>query len=426
VNDETKNIFCNLTSKTIAELITKAEVTVCYSAPSIQIEPAQALVEVSKRIGVEMLTVSIDFDEITLRFGYGTLEAINLLREAGIVVNHAQGIRQALLIVDDDGYSYTPTALYLELENTTAINALRLSLEQTKEALTRLSPAAKAIAVAQATTDEEKERLSNLPIEITSIEVDVERFQRVDESLKKAPPVKFDVARQVRVFESYLQYVELSLTGVAIQRHKLAIPASIQKLGSSSDLEGRLKTTFDLIEKNDVLSSKTLEKDFNKIREDFTKSLGKSHGRVLLKAKKELFQQRIGDFEIKLTSHQDKVLKDLQSLLDNSREQIVEYYIPLVMKTPPDVLLGQLIEELTEVNAKTWLNRELERVFPKVETIVKEMKIETRFKDVTFETLNQEDFLKILKEAYPDVEWNKPYNDFVAAKENIDQNLPKV
>lgn len=123
MNNETKNIFCNLTSKTIAELITNAEVTVCYSAPSIQIEPAHALIEVSKRIGVEMITVSIDFDEITLRFGYGTLEAINLLREAGIVVNHAQGIRQALLIVDDDGYSYTPTALYLELENTTAINS---------------------------------------------------------------------------------------------------------------------------------------------------------------------------------------------------------------------------------------------------------------------------------------------------------------
>jgi hypothetical protein len=48
MNSETKNIFCNLNSKIIAELIRDAEVTVCYSAPSIQIEPAQALVDVSK------------------------------------------------------------------------------------------------------------------------------------------------------------------------------------------------------------------------------------------------------------------------------------------------------------------------------------------------------------------------------------------
>jgi hypothetical protein len=52
-------------------------------------------------------------------------------------------------------------------------------------------------------------------------------------NLKEAPPVRFDLARQVRVFEPYLQYVELSLTGAAIQRHRLAIPPSIQKLGAA-------------------------------------------------------------------------------------------------------------------------------------------------------------------------------------------------
>jgi hypothetical protein len=30
-------------------------------------------------------------------------------------------------------------------------------------------------------------------------------------------PVRFDIARQVRVFNAYLQYVELKLTGAAIQ-----------------------------------------------------------------------------------------------------------------------------------------------------------------------------------------------------------------
>jgi hypothetical protein len=413
-----ENIFCNLTSKRIAELISEAETTVCYSAPSIQLEPAQALVEASKKLGVEMLTVSIDFDERTLRLGYGSLEAINLLREAGMIVNHAEGIRQALLIVDDDGYSYTPTPLYLEAENTTAINALRLSPEQTKEALTRLSPAAKAIAVAQATTIEEKERISNLPVEITSIEVDVERFKRVDESLKLAPPVKFDIARQVRVFESYFQYVELSLTGVAIQRHKLAIPISIQKLGAGKDLEGRLKTTFDLIEKNDALSSKILEGEFNEIRDNFAKSLGKNHGRVLSKAAKPLFEKRIEEFQIKLKNHQTKVEEELQMLLNNSRKQVIDYYKPTVMKNPPDSLRGQLLSEaLSEEDVECWLDSELERVFPKSESIIKEMKIEKRYKDVTFETLNQSDFLIAIKEKFPKMEWDKTYRDFIAAGE---------
>jgi hypothetical protein len=423
MNNITKNIFCNLTSKTIAELIRNAEVTVCYSAPSIQIEPAQALVDVSERLGVEMLTVSIDFDERTLRFGYGTLEAIHLLREAGIVVNHADGIRQALLIIDDDGYSYTPTALYLEAENTTTINALRLSPEQTKEALTRLAPAAKAIAIAQATTVEEKERLSNLPIEITSTKVDTERFNQVDESLKQAPPVKFDVTRQVRVFEPYFQYVELSLTGVAIQRHKLAIPVSIQKLGEGKELEGRLKTTFDLIGKDSTLSSKSLEKEFNDIREDFTKSLGKNNGRILLKAARSFFEKELIAFQKKLEDHQGVVKENLQTYLDQSQNQIVDYYKQKVIDSPPNSLLGQLTGELQEKDAELWLNKQLAHVFPKADEIINEMKFETRFKDVTFETLNQPDFLTIIKEAYPGLDWDKPYDDFIAAKENTDEKL---
>jgi hypothetical protein len=88
----------------------------------------------------------------------------------------------------------------------------------------------------------------------------------VKQQLEQAPPVRFDVARQVRVFIAYLQYVELKLSGAAIQRHRLAIPSSIQKLGGSKDLEGRLRTTFDLIERGDKLSSKALEDALNEIR----------------------------------------------------------------------------------------------------------------------------------------------------------------
>ena len=62
------------------------------------------------------------------------------------------------MIVDNDRYTFTPTPLYLEAEpnNDKAINALRLSTDQVAEALARLSPSAKAIAIAQAKTTEDK------------------------------------------------------------------------------------------------------------------------------------------------------------------------------------------------------------------------------------------------------------------------------
>ena len=38
-------------------------------------------------------------------------------------------------------------------------------------------------------------------------------------------------------------------------------------------------------------------------------------------------------------------------------------------------------------------------------------------KDVTFETLNRQDFLDTLQEAFPRVNWEKPHEEFRAAGE---------
>jgi len=138
--------------------------------------------------------------------------------------------------------------------------------------------------MAQAQTPAEKQAIASLPLDMTSNPLTDEKYAEVGIELDEVPPVRFDLARRVRVFEPYLQYVELSLTGAAIQRQRLAIPPNIQKLGGTEDLERRLRTTFDLIEKGSKFSSKPLEDALNEIRKNFTPSLGKDHGRLVLKA----------------------------------------------------------------------------------------------------------------------------------------------
>ena len=46
------------------------------------------------------------------------------------------------------------------------------------------------------------------------------------------------------------------------------------------------------------------------------------------------------------------------------------------------------------------------------------IQLEVNYKDVTFDTLNGEDFLKSIKEAYPEVDWDKAYKEFRAAGES--------
>ena len=97
----------------------------------------------------------------------------------------------------------------------------------------------------------------------------------------------------------------------------------MQGLGATKDIENRLRTTFDLIEKNSDLSSKPLEDELEQLRKDFTRPLGKPWGRVLLRSVRPVFDERICEFRKKLDEHRKKVESELEAKLKASRQQVV-------------------------------------------------------------------------------------------------------
>lgn len=413
-------LFTDFSSNRIAELIWRASSRVLYAAPGIHDGPAVALVKLKERSLPPELTISLDFDERTLRMGYGSLTAVELLRKASIELAHYPGFRSGILIVDERGWIFSPVAHYLEDEpqSDETPNAIELSPAQVEAFAIRFCPASRQQAIKEAATPEVAAQVAELPLELGAVQVKDVYFEEVKKAIETAPPVKFDVVRQVRVFEPYLQYVEIKLTGAAIQKHKVRIPADIQKLGSSKDLKGRLRTTFDLIEKSSSLSSKALEDDLNEIRKNLTPSLGKNHGRVVLKNGKPRLEQRIAELNSKLEKHQETVRETLQIKLTMSREQVVEYYLPLAMKNPPDAAFGQSLSgDPTESQLRKWLDRRLTNIFPDADHLIHKMTLDVSFKDVTFETLNRPDFLESVKDAFPDVDWDKAYKEFRAAGE---------
>ena len=411
-------LFETLTSPHIAHLCSGARHGVYYAAPGIQTEPADALCALAKSLGADLIQVFVDFDERVFRMGYGNVEAVKALQEAGITVQSSPGLRTGLLVVDGEGYIFTPTALYLEADVRPegALNAMRMTRDQVREALSRLSPAAKAVAVAMAKTPEEKAEIEATAVEVTSEPVRPEVIQAVEKRIEMAPIVKFDLARQVRVYSSYLQYVELKLTGASVERRRITIPAGIQKLVGAKDLEGRLRTTFDLIAKNSELSAKPLVDRLNSLRADFTRSLGKDHGRVVLKSAKPLLDERLAELSADLETHQTNTEAALQIQLDGSKAAIVDLYTQDVVTNPPDAVRGMGGIDL-EKSAKSWLNSQLDRVFPSAKGLVGKMSLSSQYKDVTFGTLNDPGFVKTVKEAFPDNDWEKVHDEFQAAGE---------
>ena len=138
----------------------------------------------------------------------------------------------------------------------------------------------------------------------------------------------------------------------------------------------------------------------------------------MLKSAKPHLEKRLETFRISLEAHQKKVAEELQGQLDQSRKQIIDYYLPRVIENPPDAMLGQLLREKpTEDDGRNWLDAELDGVFPRAVWLIHNMQLDVRYKDVTFETLNRPDFLKSIKDAFPRVDWDKAYEEFRAAGE---------
>ncbi len=415
------SFFTSLDTSKLTRIIRSAGKSVIYAAPGVRLDVAKALVEVATRLGSEMLIVCLDVSEQSLRLGFGDLAAIKLLNQHKIVVNNIDHLRFGLVLIDGEGYSFAPTALFLESEASTELgfNAIELTNQQALEATTRLSPAAKAIALASISNKQQLSVIENNQPEIPNNPLEVEQIVKLTKALQDAPPLKFDVSRQVRVYSAYLQYVEVSMTGAALQRLKIAMPEVLQSIGKADkELEGRFKTSFELIESNNELSSKELEAQLKKIREAFTKPLGKPHGRVMLKSNKDLFNRKIDELKLSLMLHAQTVGENLQASIDKSIAAIADYYLPLVLNNPPDKMRGDLGMLDDENQVLRWLKKQLEKVFPCAEKMLSKMEISVNFKDVTYENLNHSDFLNKIRTAFPYVNWDKAHEEYLAAAES--------
>jgi len=397
-----------MTSRRCAALISGSHRRVVLVAPSISCDVGDAIKSAAARLGPDQVRVVLDCDEDTFRLGYGDVIAVRKLVEAQLDIRHCPGVRSGLLIVDDRAWAFTPTALFVQVDahSDETPNAIGLTGSDVERIVTALSPTPKPDCESLA-----EPQIGQTPLDATTVKA-------AEEALEQAPPIPFDVARQVRVFQPYIQYVEMSLRGCHIERHRVTIPKKILGVGAGKEIEGRLRTTFELVERNSELGSQALEDELRKIRESLTRSLGKPWGRVLLRSTRPLFDERIEAFRMRLEEHKKALLAELHKKLADSRNQVIEYYLPTVKNNPPDELRAQLMTaRLSDEHVRSWLDDELDREFPSADQIMTDMEFDVQFRDVTYETLNQDGFAKAIREAFPLVNWDKPFHEFKAAKE---------
>lgn len=389
----------NVDDRRLVEFIRSAERRIVFLAPGLSTDVARALADAWSRIGRDAVSVILDVDAEVCRLGYGTLDGVNIIRDAaarlGGLVCHQQGVRIGVLIADDRTLIYSPTPLLIEAGSSAPERPNAIEFASPPAALAQdvgLGPAG----------------LAGRRIGLDPLMPD--RIAKVEQDLQAAPPVKFDLARRVRVFTSRFQFVEMEMTGCFISRKKIPVPSSLVGLARSEDVERNFHAHFDLVQKgrlevkaeDRLITERSLLDRRRDIERKFLVTLT-GYGVVVLRANKDRFIEVVKQLQVEVAAFSAGVKQQIEEMIESSRKAVVEALLPAVERNPPD--------EYTKTHGPTppkdflrqKLEKDIERAFGNAEALVKDMEVKFVFKDVAYESLVDEKFLATARKAMPDV-----------------------
>ncbi len=399
--------FQMLTDELLVDIIEKARRRVVYMAPGIWLSVAKAVSGYKSQNEGAGLEIILDPDPQIYRLGYGDIEAIRYLESERIYLRKCPGVRIGLIIADDEALLFTPTPRLVEEEPTSksafAPNSVTVSLEQANQLLSAIAPKLLVDEIIEHNIAVKIPPVVSVPKPEIAIDVFSSKdMEEIESSLDKCPPQQFDLARQVNVYSSYIQFVELSLEGTHLTRHTITIPQELLNLVSDEKDQDRLKASYQLIRSDSALSGKVMNEKVKALRDKYLKSLGSRYGTVMLKQHKNSFINDIEKLQLELNEFKNHIQSKLEEEFEACKNNLISILEPMVKKNPPDELkYGINTREPDEVTVRTYLDVKLASIIPKAEHFVKDMIIRYVFKEVTYEMLHEESFIGNLQRAFP-------------------------
>ncbi len=409
------NIFTCMNPDLIAECIKLAKFRIVYISSSLNEVIASAIASKCTELKDD-ITVILDVSETVCHFGYGTALGYELLQEAEIEIQRVENLRIGCLIVDHAGWVFTPTPLLLEADKVidTQPNAIKVLPEQILMLLQSAAPK-------QLTEDEKDDTDCDpdvMPASIKTEQVSKQEIIELTQKLEKNPPQKFDISRKVNVFNTMIEFVELSLIGASVSKQTVRIPAKLLVGGVDKAMQSKLRTGYSVLPKDSKLSGKHLNDRVNDVRNTFTRSIHR-FGRVALKDKRKHFDKALSEIEAEIEQFQNELRENLEGELDKQKNELAKALIPAIKDNPPLELTGQIPgDKPAAEQAERYMKQELDAVFPKAEDLIKEMKLHCVFKGVTYETLKNEEFQTLVQQEFPLVPWDRMFREFNAISSN--------
>ena len=110
--------------------------------------------------------------------------------------------------------------------------------------------------------------------------------------------------------------------------------------------------------------------------------------------------------------------------MDESRTSLMEALLPAVKSSPPKRWEKHFDRELSDDLARRLLNDDLQRAFRSAEALANDMKVKVVFKGVTYESLQDEEFIKLARTKLPALD--VLHSEYEAAKGNDERSQPTL
>lgn len=395
----------------IANMIRTARSRAVYAAPGVTDTVAGALIDIRRRLDRNRVRVVLDGSANALRLGYGQTDPMPMLLEHDVDVRVEPGLRMSLLVVDDVAVIFMLPAMMVEDPNQPrGPNALILSREQVRGVLITVAPDYLNVTLGEDAPGSNSPQIGKLPLTPSHV-------KSVEAELVINPPQRFNLTRTLNVFNAYVEFIELRLTGLQIARHTVKLPQDLILALRDEATSKRLRTSFNLLDGKSKVGqdAEAIEVRVRKLRDRFVRPIG-DIGAITLRSKRKEVDSLIEAIRADIEKFRDSVVERLTKEIASSRDKLVEGLTPALKKKAPQDLIDQVTGKVTTDHVTLYLTKRLEAIFPSAQSVVGDMKLECVRKGVTYETLASGDFQKKVRDAFPYEDWDKPFAEFAAAK----------
>jgi len=371
-------VFTCLNVECLTEKIIHARRGICYASPGVYDWVAEALIEAAQSLGWEGVRIVLDPSPDVIRFGYGTQKAIDRLRECGASVRVQEGLRIAVVTVDDFAAIFSPTPLNIEMfpDGPGLWNAVTIRADEAERLIRAIAP-------------EMQDVNGDRAPEIGQEEMSERQVEIMRTSLRDSPPEAPDLARLLQVINSQFQIIKISFEGARLSQHK--VPIKAEELGIEDDaFARRISAGFRLFEPDIDQYIEPLRQDLERIKRLYDlKPLG-DLGHVVFGKVRWKLDNELATFKAHLDVRQKDLEKVLQRKLDEGKERLRAL---LRSKLPKD--------EANQGDLDMRIDWMIGRIgFPEPEKILSKLRFDWSVLNISDQMVKKGEFVKKIEDLY--------------------------